>query len=66
MQDHRIKRQDVQIVVQRRLQTPEEVTVSFFFSSTNVSWVEKFFYPRAGEANKLHQLCNPSGEKILI
>ena len=43
MQDHRIKQQDVQIVVQRRLQTPEEVTVSFFFFSlTNVSWVEKF------------------------
>ena len=42
MQDHRNKQQDVQIVVQRRLQTPEEVTESFFQLITNVSWVEKF------------------------
>ena len=42
MQDHRNKQQGVQIVVQRRLQTPEEVTESFFQLITNVSWVEKF------------------------
>ena len=65
MQDHRNKQQDVQIVVQRRLQTPEEVTVSFFeLNKCELGW--KVFYPRAGKANELHQLCNPSGEKILI
>ena len=67
MQDHRnrIKQQDVQIVVQRRLQKPEEVTISFFqLNKYELGW--KVFYPRAGEANELHQLCNPSGEKILI